>query len=746
MAEELPPQIVSEIQLSGWVFVASSAVFVWHILNHLADDYAILLKHKLRLPALAYVSTRIASLVYVIGFTIFTSVSSPFRLCILILNNVNAPNTFYPVACFSISLLFFFRVRAIYGGHRVATAVFGFLCAFVLGANITVPIGSRASPHPIGKLCLITEKAPQASAAGYMVAAAILPINDTAVFLAISFRLLANSRTKHTRKESVKALFEILSARILSLYGLRVLKTTLDRVTVVSNLVTLCMVYIPSISPIYHGMLSVPNIALSSIMACRVYRNTTLHAARQASVSFEIISPDGFTIPSSAASSVHFVGVGEEFRAEHTFSSGLRELPPACQHVLLELVLSVLLLASSCAAAAPPVRRVDSIVTLPISKKFNFTGTKTLLEHDITRVTHLRDKVNARLSGASPSAAAVVSDPVVNTLTSYIATVQVGDPPASFDLIVDTGSSNTWVGATTHFVQTETTLFSGESVEVTYGSGDFAGIEVFDQVEIAPGLVIADQAIGVAATSIGFDGVDGILGIGPVDLTLGTLSPDSNLIIPTVTDNLFSQKTITNNMIGISFEPTTSVASQNGAIAFGGTDSTKFTGPITFTNVTNVAPASEFWGINQSLRYGDSTTIFSNLAGIVDTGTTLLLLPTSGFNAYVKATGAVLDQTTGLLQLTPTQFSILESLFFEIDGVSFEFTPNAQLWPRVLNTAIGGQPGSIYLIVNSLGASTETGFDFVNGMVFLERFYSVYDTANSRVGFAVTPFTTATTN
>ena len=38
------------------------------------------------------------------------------------------------------------------------------------------------------------------------------------------------------------------------------------------------------------------------------------------------------------------------------------------------------------------------------------------------------------------------------------------------------------------------------------------------------------------------------------------------------------------------------------------------------------------------------------------------------------------------------------------------------------------------------------GFDFVNGQSFLERFYSVFDTANKRVGFATTSFTTAETN
>jgi cathepsin E len=78
--------------------------------------------------------------------------------------------------------------------------------------------------------------------------------------------------------------------------------------------------------------------------------------------------------------------------------------------------------------------------------------------------------------------------------------------------------------------------------------------------------------------------------------------------------------------------------------------------------------------------------------------------------------------------------------------VTYEFTANAQLWPRALNTAIGGTADNIYLIVANLGTPTGEGFDFINGYVFLERFYSFYDIANLRVGFAVTPFTDATTN
>ena len=80
------------------------------------------------------------------------------------------------------------------------------------------------------------------------------------------------------------------------------------------------------------------------------------------------------------------------------------------------------------------------------------------------------------------------------------------------------------------------------------------------------------------------------------------------------------------------------------------------------------------------------------------------------------------------------------------DQVSFGLTPNGQIWPRALNADIGGVAGTIYLIVGDIGNNSGSGLDFINGQTFLERFYSVFDTANKRVGLATTPFTSATTN
>ncbi|KIJ40036.1 hypothetical protein M422DRAFT_257104 [Sphaerobolus stellatus SS14] len=414
----------------------------------------------------------------------------------------------------------------------------------------------------------------------------------------------------------------------------------------------------------------------------------------------------------------------------------------------------VLIIPAVFALTTPVVRVTDSLISVPFAKRISAGGIKSFVEADRARARSLvkigKRKAAVRAAKAAglpvPDAGAASSVPVTNELVSYIASVGVGSPATQFDLIVDTGSSNTWVGATTKFTKTSTTVQTANRVSVTYGSGSFSGTEFTDRVTLSSALVINNQSIGVASRSTGFTGVDGIIGIGPVDLTLDTLSPATNTEIPTVTDNLFSQGTIPSHLVAVSFEPTNSETITNGELTFGGTDSSKFTGSITFTPITGTSPASEFWGINQSVRYGTSTNILSSTAGIVDTGTTLILLASNAITAYQKANGAVLDNTTGLLRLTTAQFANLQSLFFTIGGTTFELTANAQAWPRNLNADIGGTANNVYLIVGSIGTPSGEGLDFINGQTFLERFYSVFDTANKRVGLATTPFTTATTN
>lgn len=388
------------------------------------------------------------------------------------------------------------------------------------------------------------------------------------------------------------------------------------------------------------------------------------------------------------------------------------------------------------ATAASPTRLVSrSPVSLPLARHFNFTGATKIVERDRARAQTFKT--------GSLATRAVDPDSVTNAVVSYTTTVQVGSSAKPYELIVDTGSANTWVGANSSnsYVRSSTSqpvLLGG--FYVPYGSGSVEGFLWKDQVTIG-NLTVLNQIIGAATVSNGFEGVDGILGIGPTDLTTGTSVLPT---IPTVIDNAFSAKSIDQKKVGVFFAPTT--ASEAGEIIFGGADPSKYTGSLNYVPITSTSPASSYVGIDQSIKYGESTTILATTAGIVDTGTTLLLLATDAYNAYVNATGAMLDSTTGLLKITPAQYANLESLFFTIGDSIYEFTANAQIWPRSLNTAIGGTAGSIYLIVSDIGSSSGSGLGFINGMSFLQRFYTVYDSATPSFGIATTAYTDSTDN
>ena len=317
---------------------------------------------------------------------------------------------------------------------------------------------------------------------------------------------------------------------------------------------------------------------------------------------------------------------------------------------------------------------------------------------------------------------------------------------------------------------------------MTYGSGNFSGEEWIDTIVLGSGLVIQNQSIGVASSgsATGFSDIDGILGIGPANLTADTVS--NTVTVPTVMDNLFSQGMIPEEILGIYYVPVSE--SSSGQVTFGGYDSSVVTSSVEYTTLTTTSPVSNYWGINQSITYGGNT-ILSSTAGIVDTGTTLIFiasgesrvpgltgytpetLPSDGFEKYQSATGGKLDNTTGLLTITSSQYADLKTLTFNIGGTSYDLSPNAQIWPRSLNSAIGGNSSLIYLVVSDMGTPSGSGIDFIDGYTFLyaffvfssstdalfnlrvyfsERFYSVFDTTNKRIGFASTKYTNATTN
>ncbi|OCH89114.1 acid protease [Obba rivulosa] len=329
----------------------------------------------------------------------------------------------------------------------------------------------------------------------------------------------------------------------------------------------------------------------------------------------------------------------------------------------------------------------------------------------------------------------------------YVASIGIGTPPTQYNVIVDTGSSSTWIGGNQAYVETNTSQSTEQAITVNYGSITFVGAEFVDTVMLAPGNSIFNQSIGVANFAEGLQGLDGVLGLGPTILTEGTFDSNQQETIPTVTDNAFSEGLIGAKQIGISFEPTNTQLNNTGEISFGAPDERKFTGSLAFVPITTASPATFFVGIDQTITYGSAgVPILNKTSGIVDTGSSLLFLASDAFARYAQVTNATADQVTGLLALPIDRFGNLESLFFNIGGTTYEFTADAQIWPRALNADIGGTDDNVYLIVADNGVHSGSGHDFTLGLVWLQRFYMVYDSANDTVGFATTQFTNSTIN
>lgn len=78
-----------------------------------------------------------------------------------------------------------------------------------------------------------------------------------------------------------------------------------------------------------------------------------------------------------------------------------------------------------------------------------------------------------------------------------------------------------------------------------------------------------------------------------------------------------------------------------------------------------------------------------------------------------------MDKSAGMLKITSSQYSALQTLNVQIGGQTYSLSPNAQIWPRSLNSKVGGAADGIYLIVGDLGTRSGQGLDSILGYAFL---------------------------
>ena len=99
-----------------------------------------------------------------------------------------APPTFFGIGILSTSLLFFFRIRAIYANNKLVVAFFALLWLSVAATGLTIPWAIKGGNIGPTKYCINESLAPYAS--GSIITSLI---HDSLVFFAISYKLVSNS-------------------------------------------------------------------------------------------------------------------------------------------------------------------------------------------------------------------------------------------------------------------------------------------------------------------------------------------------------------------------------------------------------------------------------------------------------------------------------------------------------------------------------------------------------------------------
>ncbi|PSR73403.1 hypothetical protein PHLCEN_2v10695 [Hermanssonia centrifuga] len=308
----------------------------------------------------------------------------------------------------------------------------------------------------------------------------------------------------------------------------------------------------------------------------------------------------------------------------------------------------------------------------------------------------------------------------------YFAEISLGTPPQIFKVILDTGSSNLWVPSVqctsiACFLHqkydnkaSSTYKANGSEFSIQYGSGSMEGFVSQDTLTIGDltvkGLDFA-EATKEPGLAFAFGKFDGILGLAYDTISVNHISPAVYKMIDQelLDSNVFSFR------LGSSEE-------DGGEVIFGGIDDAAFTGKLHYVPVRRKA----YWEVElEKITFGDDELEMENTGAAIDTGTSLIALPSD------------------MAEMLNTQIGAKK-------GWNGQYTVECDTVPHLPDLVLyfDSQPytlkGTDYILeVQGTCMSSFTGLDMPNGMnlwivgdVFLRKYYTVYDLDNDAVGFA----------
>ncbi|KAF9173302.1 hypothetical protein BGX20_003564 [Mortierella sp. AD010] len=317
----------------------------------------------------------------------------------------------------------------------------------------------------------------------------------------------------------------------------------------------------------------------------------------------------------------------------------------------------------------------------------------------------------------------------VNPDVEYYGSVSVGTPAQVVKLDFDTGSSDIWFPSTsctttackkhTRFNTSKSSTYKrdGRSWSISYGDGSSASGTLGSDI-VSVGGISVRQTIGLAtkeSSQFGSSPEDGLFG-------LGFASIESVSGVLTFMDNAIAAGVVAEPVVSV-FLPSERVFNgEGGEYIFGGIDSSKYTGSLTYVPVTQEG----YWQVSiDDIGYnGQSLGEYSQ--GIIDTGTTLIIVGDDAAEAiHDNIEGAYNDYENGWIVPCSLQSSS-DTISFSMGGSSF----NVAVADLAFED-LGDGSGNCF-------SGVQGGQDdlWILGDVFIKNNYCVFDHGNAQIGIA----------
>ncbi|KDN49220.1 acid protease [Tilletiaria anomala UBC 951] len=308
--------------------------------------------------------------------------------------------------------------------------------------------------------------------------------------------------------------------------------------------------------------------------------------------------------------------------------------------------------------------------------------------------------------------------------TSFYTTVSIGTPGQDFKVVLDTGSSDTWVSSA-YFSPSQSSTFNSSSpptpFSIQYGGGQVQGILGTDQMLLA-NHIVTGQTFAVANTISGglLNGqVQGVMGM--AFATLSTSGQNPLWYGAALSDQTFAYYFGRNS--GPSASPTA-----GGIFTLGGTNTTLYQGDIKWVNVIH----PKYWLVTLGgvSVLGKPVSLGSTVKAAIDTGTTLIGGPDDVIEALYKSIpGSVPLRVQKGFYTYPCSSTINATMTFGDQQYSI---PDASFAAQTLG---GGMCMGAFF---GLGASGGDDAQWIVGTNFLSSLYTIFTINDNkpRVGFA----------